>query len=59
MTEEQFVPWKTATAESLERMSWEEREEARIAPLARQGACPVCRIELPASGECDDHGRPQ
>lgn len=51
-----IVDWRTI--ESVERAGWEEREEQRVAPLGRQGACPTCRLELPRSGICDDHGRP-
>jgi hypothetical protein len=51
-----IVEWRTA--ESIERAGWEEREAQRIAPLDTQGACPLCQIELPRSGVCDDHGRP-
>ena len=49
------VEWRYA--ESVDRSDWERREEERVAPLAKQGKCPRCFIELPATGICDDHGR--
>jgi hypothetical protein len=49
------VQWDVS-AESIDRMTLEDLEERRIAPLARQGKCPVCFIELPATRICDDHG---
>lgn len=49
------VPW--ITADSINRAEQQERELARIAPLAKQGKCPKCFIELPATGVCDEHGR--
>lgn len=50
-----LVEWRNA--ESVSRADELERELARVAPLAKQGKCPVCFLELPATGICDDHGR--
>jgi hypothetical protein len=48
------VEWQTA--ESLQRQALEDLELAQVAPIGRQGVCPVCRLELPLSRICDDHG---
>jgi hypothetical protein len=49
------IQW--ATAESVSRADLETLEEARVAPLGKQGKCPVCHLELPLTRLCDDHGR--
>jgi hypothetical protein len=51
-----LVKWHTA--DSIDRIERAEQEERRIAPLAKQGKCPLCFIELPATGICDEHGSP-
>lgn len=50
------VEWRYA--DSVLRADAEQREMERVAPLGKQGKCPVCQLELPMTGVCDDHGRP-
>lgn len=50
------IIWRNA--ETVARLDWEERELERIKPLSKKGKCPVCFIELPQTGSCDEHGRP-
>jgi hypothetical protein len=52
----EFVRWDVS-AETIDRNNLEDMEMRRIAPLAKQGACPSCFLELPATGLCDEHGR--
>lgn len=49
---DKYIRWENLTEESLERAGLLEQELARVAPLAREGKCPKCHIELPKTKIC-------
>jgi hypothetical protein len=49
---DRVIRWENVTEESLDRASLLELEEQRVAPLAPQGKCPRCHIELPKTRIC-------
>lgn len=50
--EPQVLRWENVTEESLDRAELLDQEMARVAPLAKEGKCPRCNIELPKTKVC-------